>query len=159
MNCKEFKKRLPDYIDNKLPNNLADEFKNHLDSCTTCASLYQKLVHTLDLLKPTNKMEQQAFYFTRLKQKMENKNIAQPSFITRILGSKVVQPAIYLSSLILAVYIGILIGSGSVKQNQYAEFNDKDTSYIQTYAEYQYLNDIEIEPIENFLLSSNDIEK
>ena len=157
MNCKELKKILPDYIDKKLSEKQIEEFQNHMDSCSDCSILYQKFNNTLDLLKPKIEISEQAFYFTRLKQKMENRNATKESIFISLLSRKLVQPVIYLASLIIAVYIGILIGSGSATQNQYSELNNEDKDYIQTFAEYQYLNDFEMEPIENLLIDDNNI--
>ena len=157
MNCKEFKKIIPDYIDDKLSEEQIEEFQNHMNSCSDCSFLYQKLNNTLDLLKPKAEITEQAFYFTRLKQKMENRNSPKESIFISLLSRRLVQPVIYLASLIIAVYIGILIGSGSATQNQYSELNNDDKDYIQTFAEYQYLNDFEIEPIENLLIDDDNI--
>ncbi|MCK5170366.1 MAG: zf-HC2 domain-containing protein [Bacteroidales bacterium] len=157
MNCKEFIKIIPNYIDKKLSEEQIEEFQNHMNSCSNCSVLYQKLNITFDLLKPKTEIAEQAFYFTRLKQKMENRNSPKESIFVSLLSRKLVQPVIYLASLIIAVYIGILIGSGSATQNQYSELNDDDKDYIQTFAEYQYLNDFEIEPIENLLIDENDL--
>lgn len=159
MNCKELVKILPDYIDDKLSEKQLEDFLNHTNSCVNCASLSRKLTNSLDLLKPTAEIKEQAFYFTRLKQRMENKNILKESILISFLSKKLVQPIIYLTSLIIAVYIGILIGSGSVSQNQFSELNSNDKDYIETFAEYQYLNDFEIEPIENLLLNDNNTDK
>lgn len=157
MNCKNFKKILPDYIDKKLSEKQIEEFENHIAYCSDCSILYQKLNNTFDLLKPKAEIAEHSFYFTRLKQKMENRNSPKESIFISFFSKKLVQPAIYLASLIIAVYIGILIGSGSVTQNQYSELNNGNEDYIQTFAEYQYVNDFEIEPIENLLIDNNNI--
>ncbi|MCD4834376.1 MAG: zf-HC2 domain-containing protein [Bacteroidales bacterium] len=157
MNCKNLKKILPDYIDKKLSEKQIEEFQNHIESCSDCSILYQKFNNTFDLLKPKAEIAEHAFYFTRLKQKMENRNSPKESIFISFFSRKLVQPVIYLSSLIIAVYIGILIGSGSVAQEQYSEFNNGNEDYIQTFAEYQYLNDFEIEPIENLLIDNDNI--
>lgn len=156
MNCKKFAKILPDYLDNELSVNQITEVKNHLSSCAACYKLYQNLSNTIKLLEHKVDIDEQPFYFTRLKQKMENEVAVQESFITRISLRKLVQPMLYLSSLIIAVYIGILIGSsGSTTQNQYSELNNSSTDYIETIAKSNYLNDYEREPIENFFLSDS----
>jgi hypothetical protein len=158
MNCNEFIKIVPNYIDKKLSEEQIEEFQSHMNSCSDCSVLYQKLNNTFDLLKPKVEIAEQAFYFTRLKQKMENRNAPKESIFISLLSRKLVQPVIYLTSLIIAVYIGILIGSGSTTQNQYSELNNNDDKdYIQTFAEYQYFNDFEIEPIENLFIDENDL--
>lgn len=157
MNCKEFKKLLPYYFDKKLSKMQTDDFKHHINSCIGCSNIYKKFNNTLDLLKPKAEVDEQAFYFTRLKQQMENKKSPKESVFLNLLSKKLVQPTIYLTSLVLAVYIGILIGSGSATQNQFSELNNDNKDYIQTFAEYQYINDYDIEPIENLFLADNNI--
>lgn len=159
MNCKEFKKLIPRYDGEILSEKQTKEFHAHIDSCIECSILFQKFSNTLKLLQPKVEIEEQAYYFTRLKQRMENYNVQHELAISKIFSRKLVQPVIYLSSIILAVYIGILIGSGSVNQTQYSEVKNNETNYIQSYAEYQYLNDFEIEPIENLLLDNNNTVK
>lgn len=157
MNCREFNKILPNYNDERFSPKQKEEFQNHINSCSKCAILFQKFSSTIELLKPKAEIEEHLFYYTRLKQRMENSNLQRESILIKLLSKKLVQPLIYLSSLIIAVYIGILIGSGSVNQNAYSELKNIETNYIQSYAEYQYLNDFDIEPIENLLLNSNNI--
>jgi hypothetical protein len=111
-------------------------------------------------LKPTTEITEQPFYYTRLKQRMENRTAATESIFNHIQIRKVLQPLLYLSSLILAVYIGILIGSSSAIPNQFSELNSQDKSYIEEFADNNYLNDFKIEPIENlFLVDSTFVTK
>jgi anti-sigma factor RsiW len=157
MNCKELKNIIPNYLDNELSKKQIIEFNNHLSSCAECSRVYTKTKETLDLLKPKAEIDEQAFYFTVLKQKMESRNIPEESIFATLLSRKLVQPMIYLSSLIIAVYIGILIGSstGSSVQNQFSDLSSDENNYIKTYTEYQYLNDSEIETIENLLIDED----
>lgn len=161
MNCKELKNIIPNYIDNELSEKQIIEFNNHLSSCVDCSRVYTKIKDTIDLLKPKAEIDEQAFYFTRLKQKMENRNNPKESVLVNLLSRKIIQPMIYLSSLIIAVYIGILIGSGtgSSVQNQFSDLNNIENNYIKTYTEYQYLNDFEIETIENFLMDEDSLDQ
>lgn len=153
MKCKDINKLFPLYLDNKLSDKELSLFKEHLNSCKSCSALYVKINSSLDLLKPTKDIPEQAFYYTRLKQKMENDLAKKESPLSILLSKKILQPIMYLSSIILAVYIGILIGSGSVKQNTYSQSLDNEESYIESFAQYQYFNDLEIETIENIILS------
>jgi anti-sigma factor RsiW len=158
MKCKEIHKLLHKFIDNELDVEQNIKVQKHLDTCANCHSLFIKVQSSFGLLKPNSEISEQAFYFTRLKQKMENKITPKESIFAGFLSKKLVQPVIYLSSLILAVYIGILIGSGSVEQNSYTEVHNNDENYyIESFAQHQYLNELDIEPIENLLLSDNNL--
>lgn len=153
MNCKRVKKILPQYIENTLSDKENEEIKSHINSCNECAILYNKLLETLALLKPKAEIPEQAYYFTRLKQKMENRYEYNNPIIKIILSKKILQATMYLGSIIIAVYIGILIGSSSPKQNL-SDLNTENTEYIKIFAEYQYLNNIEIETIKNTLTNN-----
>ncbi len=157
MDCKRVKKLLPDFLELNLTEDLQQKVKTHIDSCEYCTKIYWNLKQSLDLLKPTAGIAEQAFYYERLKQKMENRLESKNSLLSVIFSKKLVQPVIYLSSIILAVYIGILIGSNNPSFTQYSEIEaDENINPIETFAEYSYLNDYEIETIENLITESDD---
>ena len=83
---------------------------------------------------------------------MENRIFKKDTILSILISRKVVQPIIYLTSLIIAVYIGILIGSSSPNQTDFSEVKANTENPLETFAEYNYLNDFEIEPIENLVI-------
>ncbi len=159
MKCNKVTRLLSKYIDQELSADVNDQIRVHLDTCKKCKSIYSRVKDSMKLLQAKSEISEQAFYYTRLKQNMENKIHTENSFFKLVLSKKIIQPVIYLSSLILAVYIGILIGSGSVTQNSYAEISNNDVNYIETFKQYQYFDDLDIEPIENLILSDNSSEE
>lgn len=159
MNCKDVKYKMVEYLNGELSSDKSIQFKDHLKMCPECNLVFEKTLNTLGELKPSERIPEQPFYFTRLKQRMENKNEQQESIIHQVLTRKLIQPLVYLASIIIAVYIGILIGSGTTNTTQYSETTQKDTSFVNTYAKYQYVNEIEIESVEKSFLSDNVEEK
>ncbi len=155
MNCKEFKNRIPDYLDQKLTIDLTNQFNEHLKNCSDCSLLFEKMNNTLLLLNKPDRISEQPYYFTQLKQKMENRIHPNESFFQVLLTKKIIQPVLYLGSIIIAVYIGILIGSGTPNTTQYAEKTKTDTSYIEVLAQYQYFNEMELESIEKNLIKED----
>lgn len=155
MNCKEFKNRIPDYLDQKLTTDQTNQFNEHLKNCSGCSLLLEKIENTLSLLNKPDRIPEQPYYYTQLKQKMENRIQQNESFLQVLLGKKVLQPILYLGSIIIAVYIGILIGSGTPNTTQYAEKTKTDTSYIEVLAQYQYFNEMELESIEKNLIKED----
>ncbi|MBU8892317.1 MAG: zf-HC2 domain-containing protein [Bacteroidales bacterium] len=151
MNCKELIKILPSYINGKTGVEQSNLITEHIEICSECSLKYKQVSHSLDLLSYKKDINEQAFYYTRLKQKMLNKSNKEP-ILSSFLFKKILQPSIYLASLIIAVYIGILIGSGSTNDMQFTEINYDNEDYIQSYTKYQYLNDLEIENNNNILL-------
>ncbi|MGE0090417.1 MAG: zf-HC2 domain-containing protein [Bacteroidales bacterium] len=155
MNCKEFKNRIPDYLDQKLTIDLTNRFNEHLKNCSNCSLLFEKMENTLSLLNKPDRISEQPYYYTQLKQKMENKLVQNESFWHVLQTKKVLQPVLYLGSIMIAVYIGILIGSGTPNTTQYAEKTKTDTSYIEVLAQYQYFNEMELESIEKNIFSDD----
>lgn len=156
MKCKEVNKKLSKFIDNKLSQNDNLLIQSHIDNCEICSSNYNNLVNTLNLLKPTKNIEEQAFYYTRLRQKMENKMEVKTSIIDLILGKRIMQASLYLTSIVIAVFIGIQIGSYSNSNDQLSDLS-KEEDYIQVFSETQYLNDFEQENLENTFVIYDDI--
>ncbi|OFX89220.1 MAG: hypothetical protein A2W99_01490 [Bacteroidetes bacterium GWF2_33_16] len=158
MNCKEFKNIIADYLGQNLNSDHEKQFAEHLQKCSECSLLFEKTNKTLSFLDNPERIPEQAFYFTQLKQKMENRFTINESFLHTILTKKVLQPLLYLASIIIAVYIGILIGSGTPNSNKYSEISKTDTSYIELFAQYQYINEMELESIERNLVAEETIE-
>jgi predicted anti-sigma-YlaC factor YlaD len=155
MKCKEVNRKLSKFIEDKLSQNDNILIKSHIDNCKMCSSNYNNLVNTLNLLKPTKNIEEQAFYYTRLKQKMENKIELKTSIFDLILGKKIMQASLYLTSIVIAVFIGIQIGSYSNGNDQLSNLSEEE-DYIQVFSETQYLNDFEQENLESTLVTYND---
>jgi|GEM_PF-629144 len=155
MNCKEVDKKISMFIDGELSKENTNLIKSHLDECSECSKKYMYVIDTLNLLKPTKNIEEKAFYYTRLKQRMENKESQKISIFEQLFNKKLLQPALYLSSVIIAVFIGIQIGSYSSNTNIYSELNIEEQDYIKVFSENKFLNDFELESIENTLINND----
>jgi len=154
MKCNKIHKTLYRYHLGELSPHLMEEIDKHLINCPECSAIYAKMAQTLNHFNDKETIPEQPFYYTRLKQRMENKKEKTESVWSNGLVKKILQPAIYMASLVLAVYIGILIGSGTGNSVSSLAKNEalKD-NYIEAFAQYQYLNDFQIESIENVLVS------
>ena len=148
MKCRNIEKKLSLYINNELPNSDNILIESHLQKCSSCSKLYKNLNETLALLKPTEDIEEHPFYYTRLKQRMENKIDSKASILETILRKKSMQAILYLGSIIIAVFLGIQIGSNSNNTNQFTEL-DANEDYLDTFSKSQYFNGFEIETEEN----------
>ncbi len=156
MKCNQIHKKLYQYHEGNLSVHLKVKIDEHLNNCPECSSIYTKFAQTMDHLNDKEKIPEQPFYYTRLKQRMENQKAKQESVSGIVWAKKILQPAIYMVSLVLAVYIGILIGSGTNYDTKIAENELVSDDYIEAFAEYQYLNDFQIESIENVLITEDD---
>lgn len=157
MKCKQVKILLPDFINKNLTKDKSNLIEKHLVTCDECKKLYLRLNASLSLLKPKKDIPEQAFYYTRLKSKMEENVTSKENIVSKIFNRKILQPVLYLSSIILAVYIGILIGSSSNNQNNLSVIEETEKSYTEIFAEYQYLNGFEIETLENEYMDENNL--
>ena len=134
MNCNKIHKILPEYAEGKLNEKHSEEVCAHLNQCVKCKDIYKQLLTTLDQLKPKADIPEHPFYYTRLKQRMENsKTIPSMPFIS-FNFKKIMQPVIYMTTIILAVYVGILIGSGSSGLTQYSEVESRK-EFIEDFAD------------------------
>lgn len=106
MNCKDFKQNLPKYLDGELDSDKMKELDIHRDSCAQCLLLYQNVTRSLLLLKAKKEIEEQPFYYTRLKQKMLNQQ-EKKSFLHNLLFKKSLQLTAYFTSIVIAVFIEI----------------------------------------------------
>lgn len=151
MNCKEFKKNLPLYFDEVLCPDNKKEFEVHLNSCSECSLLFKKVSGSLSILRAKKEIKEQAFYYTKLKQRMLNQ-VEKKTFIQSTIFKRSMQLSAYFASIAIAVFIGIFIGSSSNKI-QYSDINYESKDYLKSYVEYQYLNDFEMENEDNILLT------
>ncbi len=154
MKCNKIHKILYRYHLGELSPQLKEEIDKHLINCPECSAIYTKMVQTLNHFNDKDTIPEQPFYYTRLKQRMENKKEIAESVWSNGLARKILQPSIYMASLVLAVYIGILIGSDTGSYESTLAKNEVvEEDYIEAFVEYQYLNDFQIESIENVLIS------
>jgi len=157
MKCNKIHKILYRYHLGELSPQLKEKIDKHLINCPECSAIYTKMVQTLNHFNDKDTIPEQPFYYTRLKQRIENKKEKTESVWSNGLVKKILQPTIYMASLVLAVYIGILIGSGTGNsESRLAKNEALEDDYIEAFAQYQYLNDFQIESIENVLVSEEE---
>jgi predicted anti-sigma-YlaC factor YlaD len=149
MNCSKIHKKILQYIDGELTGDENREVEKHLQNCTYCRNLYQKMKASWNNLQE-EKIPYQPFYYTRLKQRMENEAERKTNRFKKL----VLQPAIYVIVLGFGIYIGILLGTGLQPENPtVADADTTETQYIRSYAESQYWNGMELEEIEKEFLT------
>ncbi|MEE4198368.1 MAG: zf-HC2 domain-containing protein [Bacteroidales bacterium] len=154
MKCAKIHKKIGAYHQGILSPQEKNKFEEHLSVCKACSGIYTKFVRTMNHLNSQETIPEQPFYYTRLKQRMENRKAQNESLLHGQWARKVLQPAIYTASILLAVYFGILIGTGATgNESRLANYEPAAEDYLNAYAEYQYLNDLGIESIENVLIS------
>jgi len=74
MNHSDFENNILFYLDNELNGSDRVKFESHLNSCEDCQLLFEKIKKTYTCLNSEKQNETDAFFYTRLNQRMENKN-------------------------------------------------------------------------------------
>lgn len=152
MNCSDVHKHLVEYLEGDLSEESKKMLEKHMDNCTSCYKMLSAFrVAWLELKNET--IPYQPFFYTRLKERMEQKQVYSSSLFPR-LKQVIIQPAIFLVVLALGIYIGIQLGQG-IEPRYTSTYQTGQTDYIELYAKSQYLNGMELEVIEQEMLTED----
>ena len=144
MKCKTLHNKLIFFLEGELPEKEMEIVKNHLSECSTCASFTEEMRQTLGILEAEKSPAVNPFFYTRLKAKLENQESEQKQVFWNQSLIRVLQPAIFSMLLLIGIYAGVKIGQpASTKQY---------TATIMQNEEILYLNEMEVELIESFLM-------
>lgn len=143
MNCKKLHKNLIFYLDGDLPETEMIKMRTHLANCPDCAAFADKMMKTLGVLQSEKSPEVNPFFYTRLKAKMESQN-EDVKKVANPIWTRVLQPALFSLLLLVGVYSGIKIGQNT--EDQFYATNSQEEQVV------PYLNEMEAEPIETFLM-------
>ena len=77
--------------------------------------------------------------------------------VNLILASKLLRTTFYVASIVVAVFIGIQIGSNSNKYWQLSDAN-VDENYLEIFSETQFFNDFEQETVENSFINDENLQ-
>lgn len=155
MKCSEVHKQLLLYIDGELSENQIKRIYEHLKVCSSCHSVYENTRKAWKALR-NEEIPHQPFFYTRLKQRMEKRKSKSVPDFTRI-GRAILQPAIYFIVLGLGIYIGVHLGQGLEPQNETVSSTEQ-INYIESYAKSHYLNGMELETVEQEMLTEKQTE-
>ncbi len=149
MNCKEVHKNLIFYIEKELNAKTQSKIHEHINACVSCKKLYEEIKNTLEIINSKEKNKSYPFFFTRIQQKVGELNSSEiktgflPSF------TKALKPVTLAILLAFGIFLGINLGN-KYKTNNYTESNE---NLIQAYANEYYVNELNEEIIETFLLN------
>jgi hypothetical protein len=154
MNCKDFKKNILPFIDDELPEQLQSNLAQHLSECSTCNAYFQNISsvysQTGTLL---NNISTDAYFYTRLKARMENESGISVKLIPRL--SYLLKPAFY-TLFAFTLLLSVLLITGNLNSSQQTNtvqtsqnINSEDQDYIKTIAmndqtfEEEFINTID----------------
>lgn len=99
------------YRENNLPAALMERLESHVASCKECSSLVDQFDSVLAAMKEQAYIEPQPFAETRLQQRVESYLESRQKSWFSISARYLLQPAVISLGLMLALAIGILIGT------------------------------------------------
>jgi anti-sigma factor RsiW len=143
MECKALHKKMIFFLDGELPAAEMEQIKKHLSECSECAAFAEEMRKTLEVLASEKTPEVNPFFYTRLKAKMENQASVQRERLKKPILAKALQPAFFTLLLLAGIYTGIKIGQPA---------GNTGSAYYQEQEMVPYLNEMETETIEVFLM-------
>lgn len=141
MKCKDVHNKLIFFLEGDLSEAEMKAVQEHLSECGECALFAEELKLTFSILETEKKPEVNPFFYTRVKAKLEKQE--EQSIERRPVLARVLQPVAFSLILLLAIYGGIKFGATSAEQS---------ASLTLKHELIPYLNEMDVEPIENFLM-------
>jgi len=141
MKCKTVHKKLIFFLEKELSGAEMKVVQEHLDSCSDCRLFAEEMRKTLSILETEKTPEINPFFYTRVKAKLEK---AETLAGRRPVLIRVLQPVAFSIILLLGIYGGIKFGASSAGTGK---------SYVAEQEVIPFVNDMDVEPIEIFLLN------
>jgi anti-sigma factor RsiW len=115
MNCNNIRENLFRYTDHMMPEEERSAFEAHLNTCTECSATVSGTLSFESLIEKEKAAEPSPFAATRILQRLESES-ERGVYHHRQRISHLLQPALVAASLILALFIGFVIGrNGGLK--------------------------------------------
>ncbi|QIA06783.1 anti-sigma factor family protein [Draconibacterium halophilum] len=142
MKCNKVHNKLIFFLEKELPVSEMEQVQKHLDECSECALFAAEMKNTLSILDSDKVRDENPFFFTRVKARLENQ--AEEQLSARPVLTKVLQPVAFSIILLLGIYGGFKLG-----QAPKTDFADNSLSEQEM---VPYWNELDAEPIESFLM-------
>jgi len=144
MKCKTIHSKLIFFLEKELPVSEMEQVREHLENCRECNLFIEDMKKTLSILEVEKSPEINPFFYTSVKEKLDNSIAKQKMPAGNPILVRVLQPVAFSVILLLGVYGGIKIAQPLQKET---------TGHILTEQEMvPYLNEMAAEPIETFLM-------
>lgn len=144
MKCKTIHKKLIFFLEGDLPEEQMQEVKAHLSRCAECAAFAEDMKKTLAVVQLEIPDQVSPFFYTRVKARMEGEKENEIKMGGLSVWEKILQPALFVILLLTGIYTGVKIGSNAGSQRQAAKYTQIEV--------VPYLNEMEAEPLETFLM-------
>ena len=144
MNCKSIHSKLIFFIEGDLPDNDLKIVSEHLLHCQDCMAYADSLRKTLEVIEMEKQYDLSFYFYTRLKLKLEKQLEPSLELPDGAWWERILQPALFAILLLAGMYVGFLSGRMGGDTSRYSA--NQITEII------PFLNELEIEPIETFLI-------
>lgn len=144
MKCKIIHKKLIFFIEGEMQQQEMQKVALHLDECTECEAFAEDMKRTLGIVELEKNIQTTPYFYTRVKARMEKQQEEAVENVSFPMWEKVLQPAMFSILLLSGIYTGIKIGNK-------ASSEITETGYTVTEI-IPYLNEMEAEPLEIFLM-------
>jgi len=144
MKCKTLHKNLIFFLEGELPAKEMEAVKSHLCDCKECAAFAEEIKKTLEIIEKEKSPEVNPFFYTRLKAKLESQAEPKKISVWQPVLVKVIQPAFFSLLLLAGSYGGFKIASPVRGNLASTEITNNEI--------IPYLNEMQSEPIEDFLM-------
>lgn len=142
MKCNKVHNKLIFFLGKELPVSEMEQVQKHLDECSECALFAAEMKNTLSILDSDKLTDENPFFYTRVKARLENQTEVQLS--VRPVLARILQPVAFSIILLLGIYGGFKLGQAPI-----TDFADNSLSEQEM---VPFWNELETEPIESFLM-------
>lgn len=142
MKCNKVHNKLIFFLGKELPVSEMEQVQKHLDECSECALFAAEMKNTLSILDSDKVTDENPFFYTRVKARLENQTEVQLS--VRPVLARILQPVAFSIILLLGIYGGFKLGQAPI-----TDFADNSLSEQEM---VPFWNELETEPIESFLM-------
>ena len=145
MKCKEVENNLIFLIEGDLDEKKMSDIKAHLNNCNNCMELYEKMNSDFLLLNNEKITKTNPFFYARLVEQVNQKENNQDSIIRLKARQFYTQAAVYAAAVVLAIFLGVGLGSDLNTNNEIVIDYYEETTDYQMFADSYNLN----QPSEN----------
>jgi hypothetical protein len=142
MNCKKVHSKLIFFVEKELPVSEMEQLRQHLGDCPGCARFAEDMKLTLGILDNDNVRTENPFFFTRVKARLEKQQ--EEPLESRSVFVRILQPVAFSIVLLLGVYGGFKLGQPAK--------TELITNVFEESRMVMYLNEMDAEPLETFLM-------
>jgi hypothetical protein len=121
-----------------------DQISVHLAKCKECAAFAEDLKKTFGTIEKEKSSSINPFFYTRLKTRLDSQKNLRNFPVWKPILVKAIQPAFFSILLIIGIYAGFKIGTPYRVNLASADYTTEEI--------FPYLNEMQSEPIEEFLM-------